>query len=115
MNSRLVLTLWLVGAVLYAGSTIFLAHAVLGGSAAADKAFKSTTGAATDSTGGGAGPSRRAWASCRANAPVNRSASCKADSRATTSAGPRTTSRAIAAKGGYMSNSRDGSSCSAKL
>jgi Bacterial SH3 domain len=38
MNSRLVLTLWLVGAVLYAGSTIFLAHAVLGGSAAADKA-----------------------------------------------------------------------------
>jgi hypothetical protein len=39
MNSRLVLTLWLVGAVLYAGSTVFLAHAVLGGgSAPADKA-----------------------------------------------------------------------------
>ena len=38
MNSRLVLTLWLVGAVLYAGSTIFLAHAVLGGSVPADKA-----------------------------------------------------------------------------
>jgi Bacterial SH3 domain len=38
MNSRLVLTLWLVGAVLYAGSTMFLAHAVLGGSAPADKA-----------------------------------------------------------------------------
>src|SRR5262245_35955796 len=37
MKSRLVLTLWLVGAVLYAGSTVFLAHAVLGGSAPADK------------------------------------------------------------------------------
>jgi hypothetical protein len=31
MKSKLLLTLWLVGAVLYAGSTVFLAHAVLGG------------------------------------------------------------------------------------
>ena len=31
MQNRLILTLWLVGAVLYAGSTVFLAHAVLGG------------------------------------------------------------------------------------
>jgi Bacterial SH3 domain len=31
MKSRLLLTLWLAGAVLYAASTIFLAHAVLGG------------------------------------------------------------------------------------
>jgi hypothetical protein len=30
MRSKLVLTLWLLGAVLYAGSTVFLAHAVLG-------------------------------------------------------------------------------------
>ena len=30
MKSKLLLTLWLVGAVLYAGSTVFLAHAVLG-------------------------------------------------------------------------------------
>jgi hypothetical protein len=41
MRSKLVLTLWLAGAVLYAGSTAFLAHAVLGGgsvSTPADKA-----------------------------------------------------------------------------
>jgi hypothetical protein len=39
MQNRLILTLWLVGAVLYAGSTVFLAHAVLGGgSSAPDKA-----------------------------------------------------------------------------
>jgi len=31
MKSKLLLTLWLAGAVLYAGSTVFLAHAVLGG------------------------------------------------------------------------------------
>ena len=31
MRSKFILTLWLVGAVLYAGSTAFLAHAVLGG------------------------------------------------------------------------------------
>jgi hypothetical protein len=48
MNSRLVLTLWLVGAVLYAGSTIFLAHAVLGGSVAADKAKASAVATAAN-------------------------------------------------------------------
>jgi len=37
MRSRLVLTLWLVGAMLYAGSTVFLAHAVLGGIAPAER------------------------------------------------------------------------------
>jgi len=50
MRSKLVLTLWLVGAVLYAGSTAFLAHAVLGGgsvSTPADKA-KATKVAAAD-------------------------------------------------------------------
>jgi hypothetical protein len=31
MKSKLLLTLWLIGGGLYAGSTIFLAHAVLGG------------------------------------------------------------------------------------
>jgi cytoskeletal protein RodZ len=48
MNSRLVLTLWLVGAVLYAGSTVFLAHAVLGGSAPADKAKGAAVAAAAN-------------------------------------------------------------------
>ncbi|MGH6824939.1 SH3 domain-containing protein [Methyloceanibacter sp.] len=49
MQNRLILTLWLVGAVLYAGSTVFLAHAVLGGgSSAPDKAKAATVAAATD-------------------------------------------------------------------
>jgi cytoskeletal protein RodZ len=49
MQNRLILTLWLVGAVLYAGSTVFLAHAVLGGgSSAPDKAKASTVAAASD-------------------------------------------------------------------
>jgi Bacterial SH3 domain len=51
MRNKLVLTLWLVGAVLYAGSTAFLAHAVLGvGSSAApaDKVKAATVAAATD-------------------------------------------------------------------
>lgn len=51
MRSKLVLTLWLVGAVLYAGSTAFLAHAVLGGgsvSTPADKARASKVAAAAD-------------------------------------------------------------------
>ena len=50
MRSKLVLTLWLAGAVLYAGSTAFLAHAVLGGgnvSTPVDKA-KATKVAAAD-------------------------------------------------------------------
>ena len=46
MKSRLLLTLWLAGAVLYAGSTIFLAHAVLGGSSTIP-AEKSRAGTAT--------------------------------------------------------------------
>jgi hypothetical protein len=50
MRSKLVLTLWLVGAVLYAGSTAFLAHAVLGvgggGGAPADKAKATAVAAA---------------------------------------------------------------------
>ncbi|MFZ1069787.1 MAG: SH3 domain-containing protein, partial [Methyloceanibacter sp.] len=47
--NRLILTLWLVGAVLYAGSTVFLAHAVLGGgSSAPDKAKTATVAAASD-------------------------------------------------------------------
>jgi hypothetical protein len=49
MQNRLILTLWLVGAVLYAGSTVFLAHAVLGGgSSAPDKATSTTVAAASD-------------------------------------------------------------------
>ena len=49
MQNRLILTLWLVGAVLYAGSTVFLAHAVLGGgSSAPDKAKTATVAAASD-------------------------------------------------------------------
>jgi Bacterial SH3 domain len=49
MQNRLILTLWLVGAVLYAGSTVFLAHAVLGGgSSAPDKAKASTVAASSD-------------------------------------------------------------------
>jgi hypothetical protein len=51
MQNKLVLTLWLVGAVLYAGSTVFLAHAVLGvGSSAtpADKTKTATVATATD-------------------------------------------------------------------
>jgi Bacterial SH3 domain len=49
MQNRLILTLWLVGAVLYAGSTAFLAHAVLGGgSSAPDKVKASTVAAASD-------------------------------------------------------------------
>jgi hypothetical protein len=50
MRNKLILTLWLVGAVLYAGSTAFLAHAVLGGGsvAPADKAKAATVAAATD-------------------------------------------------------------------
>jgi hypothetical protein len=50
MRNKLVLTLWLVGAVLYAGSTAFLAHAVLGGGSVAspaDKAKAATVAAAT--------------------------------------------------------------------
>jgi hypothetical protein len=49
MRSKLVLTLWLAGAVLYAGSTAFLAHAVLGGgsvSTPADKAKAAKVAAA---------------------------------------------------------------------
>lgn len=34
MQSKLLLSLWLFGGLLYAGSTVFLAHAVLGGSSA---------------------------------------------------------------------------------
>jgi hypothetical protein len=49
MRNRLILTLWLIGAVLYAGSTAFLAHAVLGGgSSAPDKAKASTVAAVND-------------------------------------------------------------------
>src|SRR5262245_17511635 len=49
MQNRLILTLWLVGAVLYAGSTVFLAHAVLGGgSSAPDKTKAATVAAASD-------------------------------------------------------------------
>ena len=51
MRSKLVLTLWLAGAVLYAGSTAFLAHAVLGGgsvSTPADKAKATKVAAADD-------------------------------------------------------------------
>jgi hypothetical protein len=51
MRSKLVLTLWLLGAVLYAGSTVFLAHAVLGGgsvSTPADKAKAATVAAAAN-------------------------------------------------------------------
>src|SRR5262245_11171209 len=49
MQNRLILTLWLVGAVLYAGSTVFLAHAVLGGgSSAPGKPKASTVAAASD-------------------------------------------------------------------
>ena len=49
MRNRLILTLWLIGAVLYAGSTAFLAHAVLGGgSSAPDKAKASTVAAVSD-------------------------------------------------------------------
>ena len=49
MRSKLVLTLWLAGAVLYAGSTAFLAQAVLGGgsvSTPADKAKAAKVAAA---------------------------------------------------------------------
>lgn len=46
MQSKLLLSLWLIGGLLYAGSTVFLANAVLGGSSA-DKG-KSTTVAAAD-------------------------------------------------------------------
>jgi Bacterial SH3 domain len=50
MRNRLFLTLWLVGAVLYAGSTIFLARAVLGGGStvAADKSKSNLVAAAAD-------------------------------------------------------------------
>ena len=50
MKSRLLLTLWLAGAVLYAGSTIFLAHAVLGGSSTvpADKSKAGAVAAAAN-------------------------------------------------------------------
>jgi hypothetical protein len=48
MQNRLILTLWLVGAVLYAGSTVFLAHAVLGGGSAPDKTRAATVAAASD-------------------------------------------------------------------
>ena len=51
MRSKLVLTLWLAGAVLYAGSTAFLAHAVLGGgnvSTPAEKAKAAKVAAAND-------------------------------------------------------------------
>jgi len=37
MKSKLLLTLWLIGGVLYAGSTIFLAYAVLGGAGGSGK------------------------------------------------------------------------------
>jgi Bacterial SH3 domain len=37
MKSKLLLTLWLIGGVLYAGSTVFLAHAVLGGAGGSSK------------------------------------------------------------------------------
>ena len=49
MKNKLLLSLWLLGAVLYTGSTVFLANAVLGGmggSHAADKAKPTTLGAA---------------------------------------------------------------------
>ncbi len=48
MQNKLILTLWLVGGVLYAGSTVFLAHTVLGGGSAADKAKATTLAAASD-------------------------------------------------------------------
>jgi hypothetical protein len=51
MRSKFILTLWLAGAVLYAGSTAFLAHAVLGGgsvSTPADKAKATKVAAAAD-------------------------------------------------------------------
>lgn len=51
MRSKLLLTLWLAGAVLYAGSTAFLAQAVLGGgsvSTPADKAKAMKVAAAAD-------------------------------------------------------------------
>ncbi len=48
MQNRLLLSLWLVGAVLYAGSTIFLAHSILGGGTqAGDKAKPLIVAAAT--------------------------------------------------------------------
>ncbi len=48
MQNRLLLSLWLVGAVLYAGSTIFLAHSILGGGTqAGDKARPLVVAAAT--------------------------------------------------------------------
>ncbi len=49
MRSKLLLTLWLVGALLYTGSTIFLAQAVLGGAGgAADAKSKVATVAPAD-------------------------------------------------------------------
>jgi len=51
MKSRLLLSLWLLGAVLYAGSTVFLANAVLGGiggSPAAEKGKAPTLALAAD-------------------------------------------------------------------
>ena len=48
MKNKLLLSLWLLGAVLYTGSTVFLANALLGGVGGhADKA-KPTTFAAAD-------------------------------------------------------------------
>lgn len=49
MKNKLLLTLWLVGGLLYTGSTIFLAQAVLGGAGGAtDDKSKATTLAAAD-------------------------------------------------------------------
>ena len=51
MRNKLVLTLWLVGAVLYAGSTAFLAHAVLGGGSVASPAEKAKAATVAAATG----------------------------------------------------------------
>jgi hypothetical protein len=47
MQSKLLLTLWLIGGLLYAASTVFLAHTLLGGGSSGDKG-KSMTVAAAD-------------------------------------------------------------------
>jgi len=50
MKSRLLLSLWLLGAVLYTGSTMFLAHAVLGrvGGLGGDRSKSATVALAAD-------------------------------------------------------------------
>jgi len=48
MKSKLLLSLWLLGAVLYTGSTLFLASAVLGGIGGGDKSKPTNVAAAAD-------------------------------------------------------------------